>query len=598
MRLIFSIRPSRIVRRDHSLSASFFVNMVTYRENNNIGIVEFNDPDSKVNVLSRSNLDTLRAIIDKITGEEAIKALFFVSGKQGIFLAGADIKELAMIRTKEDALELCKKGQELFNKIEILPMLTFVIADGACVGGGMELALACDYIIATRNKKVRFGLPEIKLGIVPGFGGPHRLERKIGATVAGHLIDTGRVIDAKEAMSSGLVDRIISKSKRFSYQTILRACNSKRNLKNMPDRDKEERRVLAEKILQDDARNALSSYLLVSRYKEKSYFDATQRIKRPVVVGAGTMGRDIAYLINSKTGLPVSLKDKDRAVLKAAKAYVRGVYKEAVERGIFSRGDAALRFKSMSFGRTSLNKADILIESITEDVLIKKELFADIEKRLHRDAVLASNTSCICLEELSKSLKEADRFLGVHFFNPAYKMRLVEVIPTRFTSKGVMERVVDFLRRLDRIVIVVKDSPGFLVNRMLLAYLNEAVFMLQDGFAPEDIDSVMLEFGMPVGPMRLIEDIGPSVAYKAGKILEDNFGSRLRAPDALKDGFVSIGPSCKKASSNDMVGRLLRPMKREAGLCLKEGVADNREIIDIALMLGAGFPRKKRIWKI
>ena len=572
--------------------------MVTYKENDNIGIIEFNDLDSKVNVLSRSNLDTLKDIIDKIVRSEGIKALFFVSGKQGIFLAGADIKELAMIRTKEAALELCKKGQELFNKIETLPMPTFAIVNGACVGGGMELALACDYIIATRNKKVRFGLPEARLGIVPGFGGPHRLERRIGEAKSGQLIDTGRFIDAEEAMSSGLVDRIISESSLFSYHAILRAYNSNRNLKNMPDRDKEEREVLAEKILQDDARNALSSYLLVSRYKKEGSFDTEQRIKRSVVVGAGTMGRGIAYLINSKTGLPVSLKDKDRAVLKAARAHIRGIYKDAVERGIFVRKDAALRFKNMSFRKTSLNNADILIESITEDAFIKKELFADIEKELRKDAILATNTSCICVEGLSKSLKDADRFLGVHFFNPAYKMKLVEVIPTRFTSKSVLERVVGFLRRLDRIVIVVKDSPGFLVNRMLLAYLNEAVFMLQDGFAPEDLDNVMLEFGMPLGPIQLIKDIGPSVAYKAGKILEDNFGSRLRVPDALKDGFAPIGPSRKKALSSDMVGRLLHPMKREAELCLKEGVADNREIIDIALMLGAGFPRKKRIWKI
>lgn len=598
MRLIFHIRPSRIVRRDQSLSASFFVNMVTYKENDNIGVVEFNDLGSKVNLLSRKILDVLKSIIDKIERQGNLKALFFLSGKQGIFLAGADIKELAMIRTKEAALELCKKGQELFNKIEILPMPTFVIANGACVGGGMELALACDYIIATRNKRVKFGLPEIRLGIVPGFGGPHRLERRIGEAKSRQLIDTGRIIDAKEAMSSGLVDRIISESKRFSYQAILRAYNQNRNLENMPDRDKEEREALAEKILQDDAKNALSSYLLVSRYKEKNYFDVMQCIKNCLIVGAGTMGRDIAYLINSKTGLPVSFKDRDKAVLKAAKAYIRGIHEEAVDRGIFGRKDAALRFKKMSFRNTSLNNADIVIESITEDAFTKKELFAGIERELRKDTILATNTSCICIEELSKSLKDASRFLGVHFFNPAYKMKLVEVIPTRFTSKSVLERVVGFLRSLDRIVIVVKDSPGFLVNRMLLAYLNEAVFMVQDGFTPEDIDNVMLEFGMPVGPIRLIKNIGPSVAYKAGKILEDSFGSRLKVPSMLKDGFALIGSSCKKSLPSDVVGRLLRPMKREAGLCLKEGITDHRETIDVALMLGAGFPRKKRIWKI
>jgi len=584
--------------------------MVSYLKRDDIGIVEFNDPGSKVNLLSSGNLAALKRIIRRVIRiEKSIRALFFISGKRGIFIAGADIKELAAIRTKEEARRMCSRGQDLFNEIERLAMPTFAVVDGACIGGGLELALSCDYILATKNKKVRLGLPEVTLGIAPGFGGPHRLAERIGTKKRDALINTGRLITAMEARRLNLVDRIIPESKQFLYQGLLdihrqrkaAAWPFERGNKNRVRLDRLEREDLAEKILKEPARNSLSSYLLVDRYKGYSRRrPGGLPIRHCTILGAGTMGRDIAYLISSEADLPVSVKDISKKGLKTAGSHIKGIYKDAVKRGILDHDKARSGFKNISFDKNGLFKdTDIVIESITEDTSLKKSVFAEIEQALAGDCILATNTSCISVEELSKSLKNAGRFLGMHFFNPAYKMKLVEVVPTRFTSRKALERSIDFLRRLRRIPIIVKDSPGFLVNRMLLPYLNEAIFMLQDGFSPKDIEAAMLGFGMPMGPLQLLKEIGLEVAYKASRILEEGFGARMRVPDMLKER--SIQGLTRRASfttrpSQDIVDRLLRPMRREAGLCLEEGVVDNREIIDLALLLGAGFPRSKRIW--
>ncbi|MBU1006156.1 MAG: enoyl-CoA hydratase/isomerase family protein [Candidatus Omnitrophica bacterium] len=571
--------------------------MVVYREDRGVGIIEFNDPNSRVNVLSVKNLNALERIIDDVENNTGnIKGLFFVSGKSGIFIAGADIKELAVIRTKEEALELCKKGQELFNRIERLAMPSFAIVGGACVGGGMELALACDYIIAIDSKRARFSLPEINLGIIPGFGGPHRLARRIGESRAKKLMDTGEFIGAKEAKRLGIVDRIIPGSKKIPYSGLLKTYPYSRNLKNMTAADEYERNVLAKKIFQEEAKNALSSYLLSRNVRGLASNSAD--LKHCVIAGAGTMGMGIAYLINSRTGISVDIFDRDEKVLKNAVVRIKDIYKEATNLDLYTKEETARKIKNIVFGKPLFNNADIFIEAITEDISKKKTFLSDVEKKIRKDAMLATNTSCISIEELSGSLSDASRFLGLHFFNPAYKMKLVEVILSSSTGKATLDSAMGLLRRLDRTAIVVKDSPGFLVNRMLLPYLNEAVFMVMDGFSPEDIDNVMLEFGMPVGPLKLIKDIGPEVAYRAGKILEDNFGDRLKVPDIIRSDFTGKQGlfSRHKALPRDAVKRLLFPMKREAELCLKEKLVPGRGSVDLALILGIGYPRTKRIW--
>jgi len=597
--------------------------MVTYRRDGSIGIIEFNDPHPKVNLLSNQNLEKLKYIIDSIIeGARHVNALFFISKKQGIFIAGADIEELARICTKKEAREFSKKGQDLFNKIESLKVPTFAVIDGACVGGGLELALSCDYIMATENKKVKFALPEVRLGITPGWGGVHRLAERIGQKHTQIFINTGDFIDAEEAKRLNLVDKIIPEEGQFMYQKLINLYKENRSPRNrftlhgVEKRygfDKSERVIFSEKILKPPARSALTSYLLVSKYRKFQWLDGrlekSASMKRAIVIGAGTMGRGIAYLMSSERDLQVNISDINKSTLKNAESYIKDIYRDAVKREIFSQDEAGARFKNISFNSKRLKEPDIVIESIIEDTSAKKQLFAKIERGLHKNSILATNTSCLSIEELSKSLTKADRFLGVHFFNPAYKMKLVEVIPARYTSREVLERVILFLQKMRRIPIIVKDSPGFLVNRMLLAYLNEAIFMLEEGFKIDEIEASMLEFGMPMGPIRLSKEIGLDVLYRAAKTLEDNFGERMKVPETLKRCAKntleirrdSYGPP-KKNKERDIsrahiVERLLSPMRREARSCLKEGIVNNREIIDLALLLGIGFPRLKRIWK-
>ncbi len=579
--------------------------MVSYYKKGKTGIIEFNDLDSKVNLLSNRNLDILKHIIDGILeGHTHIDALFFISKKKGIFVAGADIKELAKISTPEEAIEFCKKGQDLFSKIESLNVPTFAILNGACIGGGLELALSCNCIMATGNKKVKFALPEVKLGISLGFGGSRRLAERIGERNAQLLIDTGNFINVKEAKCLNLVDKIVSERERFMYQKLKKFSKKdcrpgSQGTEKKHELERLEREVLTKKIFQPLAKNALSSYLLVSKYRDypetEEKIGKISSIKRVMVIGAGTMGRDITYLLSTEANLQVNINDINRRTLRKARSHIKYIYKDAVEREIFSKDEANSRFKNISFGKKDLNNPDIVIESIIEDHSAKKNLFSKIEGGLSKDTIIVTNTSCLSIEELSKSLRRSDRFLGVHFFNPAYKMKLVEVIPTNSTSKEVLDKVVLFLKKIGKIPIVVKDSPGFLVNRMLLPYLNEAIFMLEEGFRPDDIEATILEFGMPVGPIELSKEIGLDVLYKASKALEDKFEERIKVPRMLEVGANKILKLQRKKyphnrlipskNSEDIVERLLSPMRREAGLCLKEGIVGNQEVIDIALLL-------------
>ncbi|MFH1854174.1 MAG: 3-hydroxyacyl-CoA dehydrogenase NAD-binding domain-containing protein [Candidatus Omnitrophota bacterium] len=581
--------------------------MVQYFNKAGLGIIEFNDPDSKVNVLSISNLTCLERILTDISSNtHTIKALFFTSPKKDIFIAGADLKELASIKTKKAAIDLCAKGQAICNRIERLSVPTFAIVDGACIGGGLELALSCDYILVTANKKTVIGFPESRLGISPGFGGAHRLKERIGAKKARYLIDTGQLLTAREAKKIRVIDGIITKAIARDYKIL--SGFARRRKRSIPNRgqglDKQEREILAEKIMREPARNALSAFLLVSKYKNRVSEDSDilETLGRCAVIGAGIMGRDIAYLVSLETGLPVSITDLNKTISNKARTHIKSLYRDAVKRGILYRDEAGKKLKNISFCIAGMRDCGIIIECVTEDFRLKKQVFAEIESKVRPDCIIATNTSCLSVEELGRTLKRPERFVGMHFFNPAYKMKLVEVIPASFTDKTVMEKVNTFLRNMRRVPVIVKDRPGFLVNRMLLPYLNEAVFMLEEGFSRIAIDSAMIDFGMPKGPVELLEDIGLGVAYRASKILEDKVSDCVKVPVMLEAWAdrkkILRKKETKKAPASYVTQRLLGPIKKEAELCLNEGIADSQEIIDLTLLLGIGFPVSKRIWNV
>ena len=602
--------------------------MLDYYKKDNIGIIEFNDHDSRVNLLSSENIDEMRSIIESLAKDTSTRALFFISSKKDIFLAGADIKELVSLETKEEAELFCKKGQELLDKIEQLKMPTVAVLDGSCIGGGLELALSCKTILATGNKKTKIGLPETRLGISPGFGGTRRLARKIGLRRANDLINSGRLVSPREAVKLKIVDKLIPESEKVDYRRLSSyntSCHPHRGGGAPPrwgwqevagtlspeyagELDRMEREIFTKKVLQEDARNGLGSFLLVSKYKKRAWLDSVAGKALPVkncgIIGAGIMGKGIAYLVSSRLDIPVTVTDANGLVLKKAKGAIKKIYADAVKRDIFSNEEAASRFRRISYASGQSDTSDIVIESVVEDGSIKKELFSGLEKTLDRECIITTNTSCLPIEELAGSLRHADRFIGTHFFNPAYKMKLVEVVPGSFTSKSTLKAVVCFLQDMGRIPVIVKDSPGFLVNRILLPYLNEAVFMLEEGIAAGKIDSAMLDFGMPVGPLQLLKDIGLDVACKAGKILEEKFGNRVKVPQTLaKEDLrtrllnAQLYQGQVLVRSEDVRNRLLQTMRREARMCLEEKIVDSPEVIDLALFLGIGFPGCKRIWK-
>jgi len=578
--------------------------MVRYLRYKDIGVIVFNDKNSPANLLSSKNLKQLASIVNNIIGKDPpLKAIFFLSKKRDIFIAGADIKELIKIDTKKEALEFCRRGQDLFNKIDLLHIPVIAIVNGACVGGGFELALACDYIVATENKKVRFGLPESKLGIVPGFGGPHRLTAKIGAKRAGLLIDNGRLLGLDEARRVGIVDRIITKPKKISdLKPLSKVFKKPVKPAYLPKEDFLERKRFSNKILGRPAKNALGAFLLIQNYKKtllrRKGVNLQRRIKHCAIIGAGKMGRGIAYLISSNIDGDVGLCDIKKDAIVEAKRDIYIIYKEAVEKDLLYKKEAYLGFKRISFGITSFKDVEMVIECVPEDFVIKSQVFRDIEKELRRSSIIATNTSCISINKLAQSLEHPERFVGVHFFNPAYKMKLVEIIPSRFTRKANVDRLIKFLYDIKRIPILVKDSPGFLVNRILLPYLNEAIFMLQEGIPGKDIEDAMIKFGMPVGPLTLIREIGVDVYYKAAKILEENFKDRMRVPEINDDLTQSDIPKKRILKKEKIQYRLLQPMKREAMLCLREHIVDNMDLINLALYLGVGFPRTKSIWEL
>lgn len=655
---------------------------VTYQIKDGIGFIRFNQEDSKVNLLTFEVIKRLNAILDEVSQNLDLRALILMSDKKDVFIAGADIKEIENITQESDGEEKSKVGQRFLNKLEDLPIPTIAVIEGVTLGGGCELALACRYRIATFNDKVKIGLPEVNLGIIPGFGGTYRFPRLVGLSQGLKMIVSGKPISSKEAFKIGFLDqicpserlecfirefidtlidqkasqprkfnknnfkgimwflektfigqtmifyqtrRLVNKNTKGFYPAPLKAIDviQKTYFQRRGQALNTEAKAFSKLVVTDISRNLIKLFYLTETYK-KLTLPATDHITlKPInkcgVIGAGTMGGSIAQILSYKN-MWVRLKDINYAALglglrSAYKLYQKAVKSKRIKKAE-ARGKQAHITGTLNY--SGFRTADVVIEAVVENMEVKKKVFKELSNVVAGDTILCTNTSALSVTEMARQTQDPSRVIGLHFFNPVHRMPLIEVIKTEETSQETIIRTLHFVKRLGKTPILVKDSCGFLVNRILLSYINEAGRILEEGGRISDIDRIMTNFGMPMGPFRLSDEVGLDVGVSVLHILEEGLGSRFKPIDIFDKvcQLALLGKKCergfyvykKQISENSKIYSLLRPnasgtideeeclkrmiyiMINEAARCLEEGVVDDPGAVDIGLVMGTGFP--------
>ena len=605
--------------------------------------------DSAANTLSSAVLEELAREIDRIRGS-TLTGVVFESGKKSGFILGADVKEFGRLSDAQHATEMAARGQELLGRIAGLEIPTVAAIDGFALGGGLELALACNYRVAVASYERTMGLPEVQLGIHPGFGGSVRAVQVLGAPMALDLMLSGRSLSPGEAQKCGLVDRVVARDglraaatelvmkrpplRRAPWYLAVLNRAPLRGLLAARLRSEVRKRVRREQypapyaILDlwerhgahgDEAlREEVASIgkLLVTRTCRNlvRLFELRERLRNlapkdsPVdhvhVVGAGTMGGDIAAWCVLK-GLTVTLQDRAQQYVEPAVARARELFRKRLR----APGDAeaAANRLRVDLAAAEIGSADLVIEAIVEKAEAKRTLFAEIEPRLAESAVIATNTSSIELETLAGVLKRPGRLVGLHFFNPVASLPLVEVIRGRDTSEETMQIALSFVTKIGKLPLPCRSAPGFLVNRLLTPYMIEALYAHADGHSLESIDAAAKAFGMPMGPVELADRVGLDVALHVAEILSSVLAATppelLRQKVAKGDlgvktgrGFYAYDSHGKPikarnrvVADDDLADRLLLPLINEAVACLHEEVVADADLLDAGVVFGAGF---------
>ncbi|MBI4661610.1 MAG: enoyl-CoA hydratase/isomerase family protein [Verrucomicrobia bacterium] len=744
-----------------------------------ICVLTFDRPDSSANVFDRATLLELNSHLDFVAASPLLKGVVFTSAKPSIFIAGADLNELAgqLSRTSvEHLLDLIQLGQSVFNRVACLSVPTAAAIHGACLGGGYELCLACDFRVASPDRATKVGLPETSLGILPAWGGCTRLPRLIGLPKALDVILGGKILAAKQAWKLGMVDETAPRERlveiacqrlasciplrrdltaclnnrsnrrkeariNFGFRILdfgfgkaslvssaaterriprqalgqaavnnrlvamsLAACLRVRLLKKTrghypaPLRALEvatqgisksveeslalERDAILELAQTETCRNLVRVFFLQERAKKlkvgrfgdgctsglygastthsshqptpvplpgrgatdessppgrgagvgsarESQHDPKAKeaprahdqvpARRCAVIGAGVMGAGIAQWLSAR-GLPVLLRDIDHAQLGKGLASIRRLYEEGVKWHLFTpvEARAGLDRISPAAGEVPFRGVDLVIEAAVERIELKQKIFRRLAELAGPETILATNTSALSVSEIASVTQRPGRVVGLHFFNPVHRMQLVEVIEGRQTDPEVLEHAVRFVQRIGKLPVVVKDSPGFLVNRILMPYLIEAGRLFEAGARTQDIDQAMLDFGMPMGPLRLIDEVGLDVAFHVAEALAACFSDRMQAPSLLEKmfkagllgrksdhGFYRYNEKTPRAATelkvfqtdvwakqlgpDELQRRMVLLMVNEAARCLEEQIAGAPEDVDFAMIAGTGF---------
>lgn len=643
--------------------------------------ITFADPDRKMNVLDEGIMRRLAGHIQELAEGgrgDRVKAVVIFSGKPDSFIAGADVEAIREIQGPADGEEKARLGQEIYSALAALPVPTVAAIHGICLGGGVEMALACRYRVASSHPKTRLGLPEVQLGILPGWGGTTRLPRLVGLQASLDMLLTGKQVRPSSAKRMGLVDAVLPPegfkegARRFALaaaagkatggakrglltrvldgpgRKLVLSTARKRVMKQtgghypaplkildvlgralklpVPEALKVEARAFGELTATPAHHSLLHLFHLRedARKLEPRLPGATAApVERMGVLGAGVMGGGIAQLA-AYNDVHVRMKDIRDDAVSGGLRHARELFQKQVDRRRMTRSELELNMGRITgtLDYQGFDGLDLVVEAVVERMEVKKAVLAETEARVRPDTVLATNTSSLSVDEMAQALERPERFCGMHFFNPVHRMPLLEVIRGSRTSVDTLATVHALAVRMGKVPVICRDGPGFLVNRILGPYLNEAGHLLTGGVAIQDIDRAAKEFGMPMGPVRLLDEVGIDVARHAGETLHAAFGDRMAPAPILErlDGTERLGkkngkgfyryeggkdkgvdesvygdlrlntPSGDALPQDEIRRRLVLVMINEAARILADGIVDRAGDVDLGMIMGTGFP--------
>ena len=632
-------------------------------------LLTFDRPDSGANIFDAATLDELNEHLDFVENERSLRGVIIASAKKSIFIAGADLKTLLEQAQTRDMRAFIAEGQRILNRLAELQIPTVAAIHGACAGGGYEVTLACDHRVASDDPNTRIGLPETTLGLVPAWGGCTRLPRLIGANKAADVILKGKLYSAQEALKLGLVDEVAprdqlvdlarkklrdGKRKPSPAAKLDQEIPAPRNHNPAPARALEvikkslfastqqslafELDTIVDLGKTESTQNLIRNFFLAEKYKKGSAKVPAQKVVHAAVIGAGVMGSGIAQWLSSR-GVTVILRDIAREQIDRGLANIEKTYADAVKRGLMS-AEKAKEGRARIVASTApmeLRDVQFVIEAASEKIEIKKEIFRELAMQAGPKTIVATNTSALPVGELADATVSPEHVIGLHFFNPVSRMKLVEVVVARQTSAETRERSIAFVRQIGKLPVIVRDSPGFLVNRVLFPYLLDAAELFESGLDANKIDNALVQWGMPMGPLRLIDEIGVDITVNIGNTLEKAYGRRDHVSTVLlwlRDqkmlgrktggGFYKYeaktqtpndsltkwrralhgepegagGPNIPpdwhrdprlRLNEEDLAHRLIFLMVNEAARCVEGKVVDSPEDADYGMILGTGF---------
>src|SRR5438132_9844234 len=559
------------------MSVTATASMIRREIDNGICLLTFERPESGANIFEAATMADLEQQLDAIEQDDSLGGVAILSAKKSIFIAGADLKTLLRQAQTGEMRTFIAEGQRIFNRLAALKISTWAAIPGACAGGGYEIALACDWRVASDDPATRIGLPETTLGLIPAWGGCTRLPRLIGAEKAAEVIVKGKLYSAQEAKQLGLVDEIVSREKLLEAARKKLRDSKRPSPSPLPQGEADgaaagegktsaprasgnpaparAREVIAKGLrgtVEDSLRmeldtivelgetdatqNLIRNFFLAEKYKRGSSKPAAEKITHAAVIGAGVMGSAIAQWLSSR-GVSVILRDVGTEELTRGLAKIETTYADAVKRGIMTEEKAKEGRARIVASSAPIEMRDvqIVMEAASEKLEIKKKIFRDLAQKAPHAAMLATNTSALPISDLAAETKTPERVIGMHFFNPVSRMKLVEVVVGTETSDDTIGRALGFVRQIAKLPVIVRDSPGFLVNRVLFPYLLEAAELFENGVSAQDIDDALLQWGMPMGPLRLIDEIGVDITVDIASTLEKAYGKRDRAPKILRE---------------------------------------------------------------